>query len=597
MTAMSGRDLGRFPDGPAADVLTAAGPHGFRSWAALLVEPVPGRESGEGSQGERRAEAAIADAGWLAGLGDPAGGARLELRYLHRPGEKLRCVLLGRVDTPTAGAATSAARRLRDRLASLPPHVRATSAGSAADIQRLLNPFRPHPSGLAEVRKQIRWARPIRRDAGVAYYLAVPRLATGASSWDPLWQGVADLPQPFLLTVGLEPYAPPPQFGGMLADLAIRYGRLATPGRSAQSSLRQHSYELPADPFAAYAAPLFTEAWRHYQSGVFRARITLASPEPLPEPLVARVAATICAPRGNGETTHVVVTPAPDERDTAWRNVTMLENERWDRGYLAHLPEPPPSGLRLLAETMDASEAASAWRLPPAPSPGGRTVFHISGDHATVVNESVVHGSFNVGGGSAAGAEEAGPKLNILLACANPRGSKDLRLGEEDRTLRESIKLSAGRDRITIETLNAVTVDDLRRALMATRFDVVHFSGHGAPDGRLAFEDAVGNLFEPPTAALAQLFARRGIRVAVLNACYSLSVDSITGIGTEYTIASDGPLADPAAIEFTRGFYDALGHGLEVPDAFEEGRDAAALKGQTFTGILLRAGERHVAST
>ncbi|WP_430783711.1 CHAT domain-containing protein [Actinoplanes sp. G11-F43] len=615
MTAKPDRDLLAAPDddGPAGGVLTSAGPHGCHAWVALLVEPVPGRESGDGTGEDRRAEAALADAGWLAGLWDPAAGARLELRYLHRPGEGLRCVLLGRVFAPAVDAAVEAALRLRDRLGALPAHVRATPVDAVDEIRGLLEPFRVHPAGLVEVRKQIRAGQPARPDAGVAYYLAVPRLAAGAASWDPLWQSVADLPEPFMLTVGLEPFAPPAPFVGMLADLATRYGRLAVPGRSARSPLRMHSHELAADPFAAYAARLFAESWQHYQSAVFRTRITLAAPGPLPPTLVSRVAATICAPRDDREVSHVVVAPEPAELDVAWRNVTTLDNTRWDLRYLYGLPVVPPA-LRLLAETMDAAEAASAWRLPPRPGTSGRPVFvsvHAGvvnvermdtptvtgdvfsniGDGATVVNRSTVIGSFHRSHETG----EPAPRLGILLACANPRGSEPLRLGEEDRTLRQSVALSADRDRIDIETLNAATIDDLRRALLRRPFDIVHFSGHGTRRG-LVFEDDAGQIFQPSSTALAGLFARRGIRVAVLNACYSLSVGTISSIGTEFTIAADGPLADPAAIEFTRGFYDALGAGWEVPEAFEEGLGTVALKGLTFNAVLLRRGEKHVGS-
>ena len=600
-------------DGAAAAVLCSAGPQGAWAWVALNVEPVPGRASGDGTDSERRTESALTDAGWLAGQWDPGTGARLELRYLHRPGEGVRCALLGRVQAPSPGAATFAALRLRDRLGAVPAHVRAAPVASAAEVQSLLNPFPAHPYGLVEVRKQIRPGRPSRPDAGVAFYLAVPRFAAGAASWEPLWQAVADLPQPFMLTIGLEPFAPPAQFVGLLGELAAQYGRLATPGRTAPTGLRQQGYELPADPFAAYAARLYDDAWRHYQSAVFRIRITLASPMPLPPALVAQVAATICAPRGDGETTHVIAAPAPDELDTAWRNVTTLEHARWDRHYLGHLPVPVPPGLRLLAETVDAAEAVSGWRLPPPPAAGGRQVFvtaqtlhvdrlgtaHVTGDsfsnigeHATIVSRSTVTDSFNAAP-IPAGAP-TGPPLRILLVCANPHGTQPLRTAEDDRTLRQSIRLSADRDRIEIETLNAATIDDLRRALLRGPFDIVHFSGHGTQEG-LVFEDEAGQRFVPSPQALAALFAHRKIRVAVLNACYSLSVGRISAIGTQYTIAASGPLSDPAAVEFTRGFYDGLGAGLDVPGAFDEGKLTASLKGLAFDAILLRQGEEHVA--
>ena len=184
-------------------------------------------------------------------------------------------------------------------------------------------------------------------------------------------------------------------------------------------------------------------------------------------------------------------------------------------------------------------------------------------------------------------------RTNVLLVCANPRGTDPLRTAEEDRTLRESLRLSPNRDQFEVETLNAATIDDLRRALLRKPFGVVHFSGHGTQSG-LVFEDTQGKLMVPPSAALAELLHRRGVRVALLNACYSLSVGKIAAIGMEYTVASTGPISDPGAIEFARGFYDALGAGTDVPDAFAEGMSAAELKGFDIDAVLLRQGEEYV---
>lgn len=184
-------------------------------------------------------------------------------------------------------------------------------------------------------------------------------------------------------------------------------------------------------------------------------------------------------------------------------------------------------------------------------------------------------------------------KTNILLVCANPRGSDPLRTAEEDRTLRESLRLSPNRDAFEVETLNAATIDDLRRALLRKQFQVVHFSGHGTQGG-LVFEDVQGNLMVPQSSALAELLQRRGVRVALLNACYSLSVGKIAALGLDYTVASSGPISDPGAIEFARGFYDAIGAGTGVPDAYEEGLSTAKLKGLSIDAVLLRQGDEYV---
>lgn len=186
-------------------------------------------------------------------------------------------------------------------------------------------------------------------------------------------------------------------------------------------------------------------------------------------------------------------------------------------------------------------------------------------------------------------------RVNVLLVCANPRGTDPLRTAEEERVLKEAIRLSAHRDRISITVLNASTIDDVRRELLRESFQVVHFSGHGTDSG-LVFEDTSGRLMVPDSAALAELLQRRGASTALLNACYSLATGSLTSVGLDYTIAMEGPIGDDAAIEFTRGFYDALGAGLSIPEAYEEGLSCARLKHMSPSAVLLRKGETHVAA-
>jgi CHAT domain len=186
----------------------------------------------------------------------------------------------------------------------------------------------------------------------------------------------------------------------------------------------------------------------------------------------------------------------------------------------------------------------------------------------------------------------AAHRQKVLLVCANPQGSDPLRTAEEDRTLRESVQLARHASRIQIDSLHAATIDDLRRKTLRTQYQIVHFSGHGTRRG-LIFEDAVGRVMVPSSEALAELLAHRGVETVIFNACYSLSAGRLAAGGVDYTIASDGPIADPAAIEFTRGFYDAVGEGLSIPQAYEEGMTAARLKGFRPTGVLLRKGEVH----
>ncbi len=182
--------------------------------------------------------------------------------------------------------------------------------------------------------------------------------------------------------------------------------------------------------------------------------------------------------------------------------------------------------------------------------------------------------------------------VDVLLVCANPRGTDPIRTAQEERVLKEAIQLSAHRDSISITVLNAATIDDVRRELLRRPFQIVHFSGHGTKSG-LIFEDESGRLMVPDSAALGELLQRRGASTALLNACYSLVTGSFTSIGLDYTIAMEGPIGDDAAIEFTRGFYDGVGAGLTIPEAYEEGLSCARLKHMSPNAVLLRRGETH----
>ena len=67
----------------------------------------------------------------------------------------------------------------------------------------------------------------------------------------------------------------------------------------------------------------------------------------------------------------------------------------------------------------------------------------------------------------------------VLIVSASPLDQDRLRLGAELRDIRHALQRSRNREDWIIESNEAVTVDDLRRALLDFRPTVVHFSGHG----------------------------------------------------------------------------------------------------------------------
>jgi hypothetical protein len=162
--------------------------------------------------------------------------------------------------------------------------------------------------------------------------------------------------------------------------------------------------------------------------------------------------------------------------------------------------------------------------------------------------------------------------IKVLAIFANPRGADTLRLGTEDRVLRECIRLSRNRDLIKLDVRHAAQIHDVRRALLDDSYDIVHFSGHGTAAG-LVLENESGDARLVPPAALAELVSAYSppIQCVLLNACYTTSQGGLLAGSVPYVISMDQAVSDEGAIEFTRGFYDAIGAGKDTAFAFQEG--------------------------
>src|SRR5260370_5236551 len=163
--------------------------------------------------------------------------------------------------------------------------------------------------------------------------------------------------------------------------------------------------------------------------------------------------------------------------------------------------------------------------------------------------------------------------INVLLVFSNPHGTDPLRLQTEERAIRESVALSQNRKNIALTSCPAATIHDLSRALLNGTFQVIQISGHGSGSG-LVLENEQGGQYLVHEPTLAELFQEysSSIQCVILNACYSISQGSLISLGIPYTIAMEVSLNDNAAIEFSRGFYDALGAGKSVDFAYREGR-------------------------
>ena len=171
------------------------------------------------------------------------------------------------------------------------------------------------------------------------------------------------------------------------------------------------------------------------------------------------------------------------------------------------------------------------------------------------------------------------PVKKILILSANPKGTTPLRLGEEIREIKEGLQRAKRREQFDIESAEAVRYIDIRRAILDFEPQILHFSGHGAGEEGLVFEDETGQEKLVDAQALADLFELFSdqLECVVLNACYSEVQAREIARHINFVVGMNQAIGDRAAIEFAIGFYDALGAGKSYELAYKFGCNAIAL--------------------
>jgi hypothetical protein len=161
----------------------------------------------------------------------------------------------------------------------------------------------------------------------------------------------------------------------------------------------------------------------------------------------------------------------------------------------------------------------------------------------------------------------------ILFLTANPTDTTRLHLDRESRLIDLALQNSRYREKYKIHMHGAVRISDLQPLLLRHRPTIVHFSGHGSPQGEIILEDDYGNAKVVSIQAISKLFSLLSdtIKCVVLNACFSeLQAESIAH-SIDYVIGLSNSMTDDSAIKFASSFYRALAEGIDIPNAFEMG--------------------------
>lgn len=182
--------------------------------------------------------------------------------------------------------------------------------------------------------------------------------------------------------------------------------------------------------------------------------------------------------------------------------------------------------------------------------------------------------------------------VSILFLSADPTNATRLRLGEEAREIEEKLRLSRHRDNFELETKWSARPHDISQALLDLNPQIVHFSGHGSPDGSLCVENVNGKVQAISPDALASLFENFAdvVQCVILNACFSIQQAEAVSRHIPYVIGMSREVGDRASIAFAIGFYQALGAGRSIDQAFKLGVVAIRMQGiaEHLTPVLIK---------
>jgi hypothetical protein len=165
-------------------------------------------------------------------------------------------------------------------------------------------------------------------------------------------------------------------------------------------------------------------------------------------------------------------------------------------------------------------------------------------------------------------------RAKILILAANPGDTNYLRLHKEINRIKEGINLGNKRNQFEIVEKLAVDTHDMSIALLEHQPLIVHFCGHGVPEGILLEDSKNGESVLMDTKSLANLFdvCKDFTKCVFLNSCYSAAQIKKIGKHIDYVIGIRTEIEDEEAIKFSRVFYTAFSTGKSVEESYNVGK-------------------------
>ena len=222
-------------------------------------------------------------------------------------------------------------------------------------------------------------------------------------------------------------------------------------------------------------------------------------------------------------------------------------------------------------------------------SSGGGVHIQGSTSHTLIIHRGFIS-NIAIGPSSP---EKASSRAPILLLAVEPMKSETThhRLAEEMRVIRYALRHSGPSARFSVRRRTATRPEDFGQALLSARPRIVHLSGSGDQQG-LFLQDRDGTARQVGPDALATVFSalRGAVECVVLRGCYAEPQGRAIFQHVPYVIGMKQEAGFESNLAFTKSFYQSLGEGIPVDQAFllAVARSRRAGHGEHAMPVLLK---------
>ena len=172
--------------------------------------------------------------------------------------------------------------------------------------------------------------------------------------------------------------------------------------------------------------------------------------------------------------------------------------------------------------------------------------------------------------------------MHILYLSANPEWTEDLKLERELRAVSDRIFWAVTNGTVQLEFIAEARRVDLQRYVTSRKPQILHFSGHGE-NNQLQLSSQHYEVEVADKDWLKKSLANKGIKIALLNCCWSASLAEALSESVDVVIGCTVAIKNEIASAFSPAFYEWLLLGATIQEAYDRAVEEAG-EGYQITG-------------